>query len=362
MQAGQYELDSYEDAIEMFHRKGWTDGLPIVPPTPARVADFLTAANLTPDAQIGYYRERTRPIIAEKLAINAVMAGCLPEYFPVVIALVEAILAPELLLHAANSSTSSFAYGFIVNGPIRKTLGMNCHGNVLGPGNRANASIGRAVRLIQLNVMGSIPGAGAPTPAHGRPVLDRSTIGQPAKYTGYHIVENEDAFPSLAPVHVEMGYEPTDSTVTVFNVAGHLWLDNHGDKTPESWIASAAQYIVGAGRLVGPKGHAVMMLPLEDAQLFVNAGWTKADIRQALYDSTRRSVAWIKANGYRVGLQRERGEAVLAGDDDTYMAVSGSASPHDLHIVVCGGPAGSFPFYVYPSGGSQRPVTRKIAC
>jgi len=361
MHARQYELDSYDEAIEMYHRKGWTDGLPIVPPTPTRVAEFLKAADLKADDRIGFYEERTRPIIAEKLAINAVMAGCLPEYFSTVVAIVEAILTPELMTHAANSSTSSFAYGFIVNGPIRKTLGMNCYGNVLGPGNRANSSIGRAVRLIQLNVLGSIPGAGTPAPAHGLPVLDRSVMGQPGKYAGYHIVENEEAFPTLKPVHVEMGYQPTDSTVTVFNVAGHHPMAQHGDKTPESWIASAAHYIVGVGRMAGPSGHAVLLMPLEDAKLFVEAGWTKADIRQALYDSTRRSVAWIKSNGYRVALQRERGEAIVPGDEDAYLAIAGSASASDLHIVICGGPAGSFPYYVYPIGPAQRPVTRKIA-
>jgi hypothetical protein len=359
MQVNHIEVDDYEAAIELFHRKGWTDGLPIVPPTPQRVAQFVEAARRKPDEQIGFYEDRARPVTVEKLAINAVMAGCLPEYFPVVIAIIQAMVEcpKELMLHVGNSSTGSFTYGFIVNGPIRNALGMNSQGNVLGPGNRANSAIGRAIRLIQLNVLGSIPGAGMESPAHGRPVLDRSMMGQPAKYTGYHIIENEEAFPSLAPVHVELGFKSTDSTVTVLMVAGYTWMDAHGDKTPDAWIDSIAHYVVGAGRLVA-QGSAVILLPPENARLFVNAGWTKADIRNALYERTRRSVAWVKQNGWRVTFHRDRYEAIQPGDEETFMAISGSPAPKDLLVVVCGGPAGSWPYYLI-SGGAV--VTRMIA-
>jgi hypothetical protein len=359
MAADPIEFASYEAAVEAFHRNGWTDGLPIVPPTPERVAQFLETAGLKPDDELGFYTERRLPIVAEKLAINAVMAGCLPEYFPVVVAIVEAMLDPDFALHVANSSTGSFTLGFVVNGPIRNALGMNGHGNMLGPGNRANSSIGRAIRLIQLNVMGSVPGASGPDPAHGRPVLDRSMMGQPAKYAGYHIVENEEAFPELAPHHVELGFAATDSTVTLLLVAGYYWTDLHAEQTPDAWIDTMAQYVVSVGKL-HPGGYGLLLLPPENARLFVEAGWTKADIRKALYERTRRSVAWVKTAGYKVQYHRERCEPIAPGDEDRWLAMAGSAAPEDLMVIVCGAAAGSWPYYLFAAGGVTRAVTRKI--
>jgi hypothetical protein len=359
VQSVQYNFTSDDEAIEFFHRQGWTDGLPIVPPTPEKVARFLTAAGLQEDEQIGFYEERRLPIIAGKLAINAIMAGCLPEYFPVVVAIVEAMLEPGFPLHVLNSSTGSFTLGFLVNGPIRKILNLNCHGNMLGPGNRANSSIGRAIRLIQLNVMGSIPGAGGPDPEHGRAVLDRSMMGQPAKYAGYHVVENEEDIPSLTPSHVELGYAPQDSTVTLFAIAGYHWTDCHAEQTPEAWVDTMAQYIVGTGKLT-PGGYGILLLPIENARLFARAGWSKADIRKALFERTRRSVAWVKTSGYKVRFHRERCEPVAAGDDTSFLAMAASSSPQDLFIVVCGGSAGSWPYYLYGMGGSAKAVTRRI--
>jgi hypothetical protein len=355
----QYSFSSDEEAIEFYHRQGWTDGLPIVPPTPEKVARFLAAAGLREDDQIGFYEERRLPIIAGKLAINAVMAGCLPEYFPIVVAIVEAMLEPGFPIHVLNSSTGSFTLGFLINGPIRKSLNLNCHGNMLGPGNRANSSIGRAIRLIQLNVMGSIPGAGGPDPEHGRAVLDRSMMGQPAKYAGYHMVENEEDIPSLAPTHVELGFAPQDSTVTAFAIAGYHWTDCHAEQTPEAWVDTMAQYIVGTGKLT-PAGYGILLLPIENARLFAKAGWSKADIRKALFERTRRSVAWMKTSGYKVRFHRERCEPVEPGDDTSFLAMAASPSAQDLFIVVCGGSAGSWPYYLYGMGGSAKAVTRRI--
>lgn len=356
--ATRYEVADFEEAQELFHRNGWTDGLPIVPPTPESVARLLAAAGLAPEARIGFYAERRIPVFAEQLAINAVMAGCRPEYFPVVVALVDALLDPGFRTHVVNSSTGSFTIGFVVNGPIRHRLGMNGHGNVLGPGNRANSAIGRAIRLIQLNVLGSIPGAGGPEPEHGRAVLDRSMMGQPAKYAGYHIVENEEAFPSLAPLHVELGYAPEDSTVTLLFVAGYEWICSHAEQTPEAWCDTMAHYVVQSGHLQ-QDGYAVLLLPPETAGLFARSGWTKQDIRDALYQRTRRSVAWVKENGWKVQWQRPRLEPVEPDDADRVMAISGSARPEDLIVVVCGGPAGSWPYYLH-GGGGLKAITRRI--
>ncbi|MDG2005573.1 MAG: hypothetical protein P8J20_19795 [Novosphingobium sp.] len=352
----QFDVSDFDEANEFYHAKGWTDGLPIIPPTPEKVARFLDAAGLEADSKIGYYNEREIPVYAEKLAINAVMAGCLPEYFPVVVAIVEAMLEHDFPTHVVNTSTGSFTIGFIVNGPIRHKLGMNFHGNMLGPGNRANSSIGRAVRLIQINTLASIAGAGGEPHEHGRPKLDRSMMGQPAKYAGYHIIENEEAFPSLLPVHVERGFAPEDSTITLMFTSGYNWICAHSEQTPDAWIDTMAHYIVGAGNL-RPSGCAALLLPIENAALFANAGWTKADIREALYDGTRRSVAWLKREGWKVSFQRPRLEEVEPGDEENFMAVAGSASPDELFVVPCGGPAGSWPYYLQ---GMMNAVTRKI--
>lgn len=352
----QFEVADFDEANEFYHDKGWTDGLPIVPPTPEKVVRFLEEAGLKADAKIGYYDERQIPVYAEKLAINAVMAGCKPEYFLVVVAIIEAMLDHDFPTHVVNTSTGSFTIGYIVNGPIRHQLGMNFNGNVLGPGNRANSSIGRAVRLIQINTLASIPGAGGESHAHGRAKLDRSMMGQPAKYAGYHIVENEEAFPSLLPVHVERGFAAEDSTITLMAVAGYSWTCAHAEGTPDEWIDSMAHHVVGQGSL-RDSGCSALLLPLENAALFAKAGWTKADIREALYERTRRSVAWLKREGWKVTFQRPRFEDVQPGDEDHFAAIAGSASPDDLFVVQCGGPAGSWPYYVH---GMMNAVTRKI--
>ncbi len=355
--AATLEVDDFYEAIELFHRRGWTDGLPVVPPTPGRVDAFLAAAGRTADQPIGYYALRNRPILAGKLAVNAVMAGCLPEHFPVVVAIVEGMLEPEFQLHIINSSTGSPVVGFIVNGPIRLALGMNSYGNMLGPGNRANSSIGRAIRLIQINVMGSIPGAGSPQDTEATPALDRATMGEPAKYAAYHAVENEEDYPTLTPLHVERGFAPEQSTVTVLPLWEHLMLSNHAEETPDEWIDSTAKYLLGAGRLMDDCFGA-LLLPQEAAQLFVAAGWDKGDIRRALYERCRRSTAWVKENGWKIGGRFERGGEVLEGDDEAMLSIT--ASPDDLLVVVCGGPAGNFPVYLHPFGANCWPVTKVI--
>jgi hypothetical protein len=157
---------------EFYQDKGWTDGLPIVPPTEERVVASLVAAGLTPGDIIGVERVRQRPITAEKVAINAVMAGCKPAYLPVVVAILRAMCQEQFNLHGSSASTGGSAPFIVVNGPIRTALGMNATHNVLANGNHANATIGRAIRLVLINVLGAIPGQ-----------LDRSTLGHAGKFT-----------------------------------------------------------------------------------------------------------------------------------------------------------------------------------
>src|ERR1700754_3715987 len=198
------ELDAL-DLQEEFFARGWTDGLPVVAPTPERVEAML--GELEGDVLIGYLPSRGRGVSIEKAAINAVMAGCRPEYFPVVVAALEAMFDPAFNLHTVLTSTGGAAPCAVVSGPIAAEIGMNARHNVFGPGNRANATIGRALRLVAMNVLGSKPGES-----------DASSFGHPGKFT---LCFAEDPPPApWDPLHVQLGYFEQDTTVTVVPVEG----------------------------------------------------------------------------------------------------------------------------------------------
>jgi hypothetical protein len=345
------DVSDGEDAIEFCYERGWTDGLPVVPPTPARVDLFLAAGGRPAAEVVVDYVDRSRVVTVEKIAVNAVMAGCRPEYFPMVLALVEAMADPEFPLHPANASTGGMAVGFVVNGPIRHQLDMNFRGNVLGPGNRANSTIGRALRLIQMNAMGSVPGAGNDPnlDSTDRPILDRSTIGQPGKYAGFHLPEYEEAFPSLAPLHVMHGYAPDQNVVSLFSVGGHLQISAHAERTAGEIVDTICYYLLGSGRLV-QKGDCVLVIPPENAEKFVRDGWSKADIAEAVYQGTRRTVAEVKRAGGSVGggLMNRPGGSIGPGDETREVAIA--TDGQHVHVVVAGGPAGAFINAMLPYG------------
>lgn len=351
LSARPHLVGSADEALELYYERGWTDGLPIVPPTPEKVAAFLEASGRAPGEIVADYPSRNRVVSVEKVAINAVMAGCRPEYLPVVLAIVEAMADEAFGLHPANATTGGSAIGFFVNGPIRRRLGMNFRGNVLGPGNRANSTIGRAVRLTQINAMGSVAGAGNEAEdTTGRPILDRSTLGQPAKYTGYHIPENEEDFPTLRPLHVERGFAPEDDVVTVIATAGHIQIAAHAEGTSQGIVDTICHYLVGTGRFTS-FGFCALVIPPENAEIFVRDGWSKADIRRAVYEGTTRSVAWVKEHGASLtgGLMSRRGGVPEAGDEDKSIAMA--ASEDDVLVAIAGGPAGAFIHALLPYGG-----------
>src|SRR5512132_1786762 len=198
----RYTVDDVSRGIELCFEKGWSDGRPVVPPTEPAVRAMLAAARLEPDAQGADPAPRAVSITAEKVAINAVMAGCKPEYMPVVVAAVEGIADPRWGYHGPATSTGGAGVLMIVNGPIGRRLDFNSGDNLFGPGWRANATVGRAVRLIMRNVIGTLPGK-----------LDRGTVGHPGRYS-YVIAENEAESPWI-PLHAERGCQPGQSAVTV---------------------------------------------------------------------------------------------------------------------------------------------------
>jgi hypothetical protein len=230
-------------AIEHCYEQGWTDGLPVVPATPELVAELMRHVDRDPNEVIGRMDHLNRTCTVQQAAINAIMAGCRPEYFPVVLAAWEALKDEGSAFGGGWQSTTGVAPLLIVNGPIRNRLGFNSRGNVFGPGFRANATVGRAIRLIILNAFGIRP--------H---VLDQSTQGTTLKYT-FCIAENEEDSP-WEPLHVERGWPPEDSTVAALIVRSCEPIDNRQTADPAHILADIADTISRTGLLGRATNHA----------------------------------------------------------------------------------------------------------
>jgi hypothetical protein len=340
-------------AIEFCYQQGWTDGLPVIPPTEERVAAFLSALGQERDAVLGEVPERRRRITVEHVVANAVMAGCLPEYAPVVVAAVTAMLQPPLKLVVPSASLGGSAILAIVNGPVVEQLQINCRNNLFGPGNRANATIGRAIRLVLMNTCGAIPG-----------LFDRTTLGHPGKYT-YCIGENARDSPWL-PLHAERGFAAAANAVTVFACEGPRQVRNGLSQTPEGILTTIADVMSSLGTSlttsgsVGTtasgtrQGEMTVVIAGEHMQTIARHGWSKADVRRYLAAHARRTVADLKRGG---GLPGE----LAAGDDQTYVPVV--AHPEDLLVVAAGGQEGAMSA-VIPSWGpkvSSTAVTWPVA-
>jgi hypothetical protein len=226
-QSAIYELADALDVNELYQQNGWTGGLPIVRPTEARVRECLDAAGLAPADIIGVESVRQRPISTEKAAINAVMAGCLPTYMPVVVAVLQVMCVAEYNVHGSTASTGGSAPLIVVNGPIRTALGMNATHGVLGTGNRANATIGRAIRLVLINVLGYIPGQ-----------IDRSTLGHPGQFTCC-LAEDEEESPWI-PLAQERGVPAGASGVTVMAAEAPRQVMNEWTHDPEEIAETVA--------------------------------------------------------------------------------------------------------------------------
>jgi hypothetical protein len=327
------------DALEFCFAQGWTDGLPVVPPTAERVQAMLDAVRLAASTEVGYVAHRAVSATAEKVAINAVMAGCKPEYMPVVVAAVEAIADPLWSYHGPGTSTAGAAVLTVVNGPIARELEINCGDNLFGPGWRANLTIGRAVRLIMRNVCGSRPGT-----------LDRGTLGHPGKLS-YVIAENEADSP-WPPLHVERGFRPEQSTVTVMAAEGPHQFYNQLSNTAEGILTTLADDMRISGNVVGQPQYMVILAG-EHMRTIANDGWSKAQIRQFLFEHTPNSLAHLKHT------QRLAGD-VQPGDETRMRTLVETAD--DIFVVAAGGRAGAFSCYI-PGWGSKRSsqaVTKEV--
>ena len=340
LRSKSYDLTDAFAVNEFYHAKGWTDGLPIVPPTEERVSECLDAAGLAPGDIIGIEQVRQRPIIAEKAAVNAVLAGCLPAYMPVVVAVLGAMCDAQYNLHGTSASTGGAAPFIVVNGPVRTLIGMNATHNVLGNGNRANATIGRAIRLVLINVLGVIPGE-----------MDRSTLGHPGKFT-FCIAEDEEDSP-WAPLAQEREIPEGQSAVTVMAAGAPRQIMNEWTADPEQILETFAAemrhnmltYSVWAGNYV-------LVIPKQLRDLLVAAGWKKRDIREYIFRSAR----VVRSDWAKVGKAN-----IVDRSGGPMQEFTALKEPADLLIVAAGGPAGGFGAVIPPWLGSKaRAVTKPI--
>ncbi len=336
-----------EDEMEAMYDRGWTDGLPVVPPTPARVLRMLEGTDRDPDDPVAVVPPDLVPCTVEKVAVNAVMAGCLPEYLPVVLAAVEAACTDEFNMHGLLATTWFSGPMVVVNGPVAGRIGMNWGINAMGQGNRANATIGRALQLVVRNVGGGRPGA-----------VDRSTLGNPGKYTFCFAEAPVAGLPDGPPwpaQATESGIDPHDSSVTLFAAEGVRGFVDQLSREPESLARGFAAVLrsVPHPKLALAFDAAVVLSP-EHLRVFREGGWTKQDLRDRLRELTM----------YQPG-ELTRGAAGMAeGMPDGFDTVElPKFRDGGLLLFHAGGGAGLFSAVIggWASGsmGSQ-PVTRRI--
>ena len=321
LQARKIELAESEDIMEACFERGWSDGLPLVPPTPLRVTRMLSSTDRSADEIVGSVPPDNRPCTIEKIAINAVMAGCKPDYLQVVIAALRAALKDEFCMHGLLCTTYFSTPVMIVNGPITKQIGMNSGVNALGQGNRANATIGRALQLIVRNVGGGIPGG-----------IDRATLGNPGKYTFCFCEDESDAeWPSLS---MDRGYTREDSVVNLFAGSGVQPFVDQQSRQPESLAKNLANSLrsVANTRSFG-MADAIIVISPEHRRVLREGGWTKPNLKQALYDELKTPGADIirGKDGIAEGMPEKFKDIMLNKFRDD-----------GLHIVGAGGKAGMF--------------------
>lgn len=342
LRSRRVELGELEDVFEAMEARGWTDGLPVVPPTRERVLRMLEGTRRDPGEVVAVVPPDLVECTVEKVAINAVLAGCRPEYLPVVLAAVEAACTGEFNMHGLLATTWASGPVVIVSGPIAERIGMNSGGNALGQGSRANATIGRALQLVVRNVGGGRPGG-----------VDRATHGNPGKYT-FCFAEDERGSP-WEPLAVHRGLAPGTSAVTLFAGSGVQPLADQLSRRPESL---ARTYAACLRTVAHPKlalaWDAVLVVSPEHGRVFRDAGWSRERLHQELETLLRLPGAELVrgAGGIEEGMP-----AVVAGGDVPKFR------PGGLLIVHAGGTAGLFSAIIggWVSGAvGSEPVTREV--
>jgi hypothetical protein len=324
----QFEMsDSIEGVFDFFEKSyeaGWTDGLPVYPPLERNVREMLRYTDRDSQDVIGRIPPRNGIATVEKIAINAVMAGCRPEYLPILSTAVGAMLEPAYNLYGRQTTTHPGAHLLIIHGPIRKELDVNCRNNVFGHGWRANATMGRALRLIMINIGGNKPG-----------VTDMATHGHPGKYS-YCMGEDEENSP-WQPFHTERGMSADTSAVTVVCAEAPHNINDGKSMTPERYLGSAAgtMAIIGGNALYrsGLPSEQMLVIPAETANWIHDKGWSKERVKKFIYDNARRPVRELRDRGGWDMAPFAPG--VDPNDDDCMVPIVGK--PEDLLVLVAGG-------------------------
>ena len=333
------DLEAFNALAE---ERRWSDGLPLVPPTVERVEEMLRATRRSPQNLVAHVAPGYGKATVEGVAINAVMAGCRPEYLRVVLAAVEAAADRAFNLQGIQATTNPAGAWIIVNGPIALALGINGGVNCLGQGTRANATIGRALRLVMQNLGGALPGE-----------MDRATHGQPGKHT-FCCAENEAESP-WEPLHVERGFEAGTSTVTVVGAAGTANLNTHAKDADDLLKALAGSLPFPTSNDYHFGGAPWLVISPEHAEVLKRGGLSKADVKRRLWAESKIAAGRFAAKDY-ARVQHTRGPELGKIGPDTLLPVS--PRPEDIGIVVAGGP-GTHSVYI-PTFGQTRAVTREI--
>lgn len=344
LEAEDRALLSDAGGIEEMWANGWHDGLPTVPPTRARVQAML--AGRDPDEELGKVPPGLGMLTMERLAACAVLAGAQPDYFPVIIAVAQAALDPAFNLHGMQNTTHPAAPTIVVNGPIAQRIGMNGGSNAFGFGNRANATIGRTLRLVMALTGGGTPGG-----------LDQSTLGGPHKWT-MCFPERESASP-WAPLHVDKGYDPEQSLVSLYCTEGPAVISDHYSQDVEGLAATLALGLANAwaGAWYPLAAETVLVVCTEHAKTFADAGWSKQQVKERLFELSKRTVGQLKATG-----SGELTPLITYAQDDEAV-VSKFLSPDEIVIVVAGSDAGRFSAVFAPWAGfglGSSPVSRLV--
>ncbi|MBI3965366.1 MAG: hypothetical protein HY329_06995 [Chloroflexi bacterium] len=334
---------SLESINELYMEHRWGDGLPVVPPTQERVGRMLRYTDRDPQAVVADVAPGFGAATVEKIAINSVLAGCKPEYLPLVIAGVEAACTPDFNLQGVQSTTNPVCVALILNGPAATQLGVNAGYNCMGQGNWANATIGRALRLVLQNVGRALPGD-----------MDRATHGQPGKYS-FCFAENEAANP-WEPLHVEKGFDASTSAVTAVAVGGTV---NMLERTPDAdellrVFADSMAFPTSNDYNFG--GEPWIVLGPEHAELLAQAGHTKTSMRERLWELSKLPGARFSRATLEEALVRRRTDITGGVTETTLVPIS--MRPEDIWVVVAGGP--SIHSVYLPSFGDARASTRPV--
>jgi len=335
-------LDDLDAINKLYRERRWSDGLPIVPPTQERVARMLAGTRRKPDEVIAILPPGFGEATVERIAVNAVMAGCEPAYLPVLLAATDAVAQAQFNIQGIEATTNPVAVWLVLNGPIVQQLEVNATFNCLGQGSWANATLGRAMRLILQNIGGALPGD-----------MDRATQGQPAKYT-FCCGENEAQSP-WEPLHVERGFAREASTVTVVGAEGTLNMNTHSKEAGELLRVIAETMVHPTSNEYCHGGEPWLVIAPEHANILKAGGLGKQEIKQRLWELSKMPAGQLSVKEI-LRAQASRTDEYGEIKPDTLLSIS--RKPEDIWFIVAGGP-GTHSVYV-PCFGNSRAVTREI--